>query len=72
MVDTLLTADAIAIARDRMADALILASDDSDMYPALFSAATSDVRVLGLRRNGVIDPYYDGLFEMRGITLHTW
>ncbi|WP_419949480.1 hypothetical protein [Candidatus Palauibacter sp.] len=35
MVDTLLTADAMAIIQGRLAHAVVLVSDDADMIPAL-------------------------------------
>ena len=50
MVDTLLTADALTIAGDEIADIVILASDDDDMVPALLALAASRVNLVHLRR----------------------
>jgi len=72
MVDTLLTADALTIARDELAEVIVLASDDSDMFPALFAAAESRVRVIALRRGTEHDAYYEGLFATRGIHTYDW
>ena len=50
IVDTLLTADAMAIIQHRLADAVILASDDDDMIPALLALAASDLPLTHMRR----------------------
>lgn len=72
MVDTLLTADALTIARDELAEVIVLASDDSDMYPALFASAESRAHVIALRRGTEHDTYYEGLFAIRGIHTYDW
>lgn len=72
MVDTLLTADALTIARDGLAEIFVIASDDDDLLPALLSLTTSDMRVIRLRRDATRDAYYDGILEMQGLWTHTW
>jgi hypothetical protein len=72
MVDTLLTADALTIARDGLAEIFIIASDDDDLLPALLALTTSEMNVIHLRREASRDAYYDGILEMRGLLTHTW
>ena len=72
MVDTLLTADALVIARDQLADAVILASDDADMIPALLALSASPLQVVHLMRSKTIANYYRGILEREGVTIHEW
>lgn len=43
MIDTLLTADAMTIRYEELADAVVLASDDDDLIPAMLALAASGV-----------------------------
>lgn len=72
MVDTLLTADALTIARDGLAEAILIASDDADMVPALLNLTNAEIRVIRLRRAATVDSYYDGILELSGLSTHSW
>lgn len=72
MVDTLLTADALAIAHASMCDAVLVASDDADMLPALFALSASDVEVVRMARREPRDEYYEGLLELGGVRTYRW
>ena len=76
MVDTLLTADAITIIGDDLADVVILASDDDDMLPALLALAVSDIALIHLRRQpkgpAQTADYYDHILRRKGATIRTW
>ena len=74
MVDTLLTADAMAIIQDRLAQAVVLASDDSDMLPALLALSASDLKLTHLRRDVAAGSVaaYDPLFNEAGTHIRTW
>lgn len=72
MVDTLLTADALTIAHDGLAEIVIIASDDDDLLPALLALTKSDMKVIQMRREASTDAYYDGILELQGLFTHTW
>ncbi|MXW55791.1 MAG: NYN domain-containing protein [Gemmatimonadales bacterium] len=74
MVDTLLTADAMAIIQDGRAHAVIIASDDADMIPALLALSASDVSLTHLRRRVAGGPVtlYDHVFEKTGSHIRSW
>ena len=76
MVDTLLTADAMAIANDGLADVVVLASDDDDMIPALLALAASQVTLIYLRRQAILgsssSAYYAGILEKEGAHIRKW
>ena len=76
MVDTLLTADALTIASDAIADTVILASDEDDMLPALLALAASGLQLIHLRRRGSRNTpsagYYDGILKQRGAAILNW
>ena len=72
MVDTLITADALVIARDQLADVVILASDDADMIPALLALSVSPLQVVHLIRSKPSSNYYRGILEREGLTIHEW
>ena len=72
MVDTLITADALVIARDQLADVVILASDDADMIPALLALSVSPLQVVHLIRSKPSTNYYRGILEREGLTIHEW
>lgn len=76
MVDTLLTADAVTIISDELADIVVLASDDADMLPALLALAVSNIALIHLRRqdNGPTLPrdYYGQILRREGATIRTW
>jgi hypothetical protein len=72
MVDTLLTADALTIAHDGLAEIVIIASDDDDLLPALLALTKSDMKVIQMRRESSRDAYYDGILELQGLFTHTW
>ena len=76
MVDTLLTADALAIANDALADIVVLASDDDDMIPALLALAASQLTLIYLRRRSPLEvspsAYYAGILEREGTQIRNW
>ncbi len=76
MVDTLLTADAMTIIADAIADTVILVSDDDDMLPALLALAASDLQLIHLRRqrrpNNRSARYYHEILVQYGTTIHNW
>ena len=74
MVDTLLTADAMAIIQERLAQAVVLASDDGDMVPALLALSASDVALTHLRRRVADGPatIYDPVFHEAGTHIRSW
>lgn len=76
MVDTLLTADAMAIANDALADVVVLASDDDDMVPALLALAASQVSLIYLTRRTTLgsspSAYYAGILETEGAHIRKW
>ena len=74
MVDTLLTADAMAIIQDGRAHAVVIASDDADMIPALLALSASDLTLTHLRRHvagGPVAPY-DHVFQEAGSHIRSW
>lgn len=71
MIDTLLTADAMAIRYERLADAVVLASDDDDMIPAMLALAASDVSLVHLTKRKRRSFYRDVL-EREGARIHEW
>lgn len=76
MVDTLLTADAMTIINEDLADTVILASDDDDMLPALLALAASDIRLIHLRREhggpSRATDYYRRILSHEGATTLRW
>lgn len=72
MVDTLLTADALALAHNGRANLLLLASDDDDMIPALLALSVSTVPTIHLRRKATLDGYYAGILTLKGLPTITW
>ena len=76
MVDTLLTADAVVISNNALADAVVLASDDHDMIPALLALVASRIKVVYLGRSrGNASPlpsYYTDILELAGGTVRHW
>ena len=76
MVDTLLTADAVTIISEDLADTVVLASDDDDMLPALLALAMSDIALIHLRRQGNgparSRDYYGQILRREGATIRTW
>lgn len=72
MVDTLMTADAVAIGSSELADIVLLASDDDDLLPALFSLMSSSVRVIHMRRRPGPAEYYRGILERDKVHIHAW
>lgn len=74
MVDTLLTADAMTIIHARLAHAVILASNDADMVPALLALSASGLEPTHLRRRvaaGFGDTY-DALFQEADLQIRQW
>ena len=77
MVDTLLVTDAMTIAHRQMAHAIVIASDDDDMVPALLALAPTPLHVACLRR---VHPqvrhrsssYYPDILEAEGVAIHHW
>ena len=72
MVDTLLTADALAIAHEQLADVILIASDDDDMLPAILALKNRSLRTVCLRRRPLSSHYYAGILERDGVTTHQW
>ena len=74
MVDTLLTADAMAIIQGRLAHAVVLVSDDADMVPALLALSASDLRLTHLRRQVAAGPgeMYDSLLHETTFQVEQW
>jgi hypothetical protein len=72
MVDALLTVDAAVIACDSLADAVLVASDDEDMLPALLALSRTQLSVVHLVRNGPPPPYYEGILELAGVQIRRW
>ena len=77
MVDTLLTADAMTIAHRHLAHAIVIASDDDDMVPALLALAPTPLHVACLRRSRphlrhTSSSYYPDILEAEGVTMHHW
>ncbi|MXW18661.1 MAG: NYN domain-containing protein [Gemmatimonadetes bacterium] len=77
MVDTLLTADAMTIAHRRMAHAIVIASDDDDMVPALLALVPTRVQVACLRRSRPhlrhpSSSYYPDILNAEGVTMRHW
>ena len=74
MVDTLLTADALAIIHYRLAEAVVLASNDADMIPALLALSASTLRPTHLRRRFATgsDDLYDTLFPEADLQIREW
>lgn len=71
MVDTLLTADAMAIRYEGLADAVVLASDDDDMIPAMLALAASDVALIHLTKRKTRS-FYRNMLERDGVQVHEW
>ncbi len=71
MIDTLLTADAMAIRYERLADAVVLASDDDDMIPAMLALAASDVALIHLTKRKTRS-FYREVLEREGVRIHEW
>ena len=71
MIDTLLTADAMAILYEGLADIVVLASDDDDLIPALLALAASDVALVHLTKRKM-SSFYRGILEREGATIHEW
>lgn len=74
MVDTLLVADAVMIAKVEVDSEIVIASDDDDMIPALLAlAACEPVRVVHLtRRSASDDSRYAGTLGQLGVELVRW
>ncbi len=72
MVDTLLATDAMTIARQGLADLLVIASDDDDMIPVLLTLGSLDLATARLKRDRSADSYYDELLEAEGIQTLLW
>lgn len=74
MVDTLLTADAMAIIQGRLAHAVVLVSDDADMIPALLALSASELRLTHLRRRVATDPgeMYDSVLHETNFHTEQW
>ena len=71
MVDTLLTADAMAIRYEKLADTVVLASDDHDMVPALLALVASEVELVYLTKRDARGFYRD-LLEREGARVCAW
>ena len=71
MVDTLLTADAMAIRYEKLADTVVLASDDHDMVPALLALVVSEVELVYLTKRDARGFYRD-LLEREGARVCAW
>ena len=71
MIDTLLTADAMAIRYERLADAVVLASDDDDMIPAMLALAGSGLVLIHLTKHKTRNFYREALEQM-GARIHEW
>lgn len=71
MIDTLLTADAMAIRYEGMADIVVLASDDDDLIPAMLALAASDLALVHLTKR-TTPSFYRGILEREGATIHEW
>lgn len=71
MIDTLLTADAMTILYERLADIVVLASDDDDLIPAMLALAASDVALVHLTRRKA-PGFYRGILEREGASVHEW
>lgn len=72
MVDTLMTADALTIAHEGMADVVLVATDDSDLLPGLLALKDSDLQAIHLTRSGHTGGYYRGILERDGVLIHQW
>jgi uncharacterized LabA/DUF88 family protein len=72
MVDTLLTADAITLAREELSDALVIVSDDDDMLPAILAVSSLRFRTLLLRRRERRDTYYQSILDSSDVSIHIW
>jgi len=72
MVDTLLATDALTIARDGLANLLVIASDDDDMIPVLLTVRSLDFATVRLKRDRSADSYYDELLETQGVETLVW
>ena len=74
MVDTLLTADAMAIIQEGRAHAVVVASDDADMIPALLALSASDLTLTHLRRHVASGPAarHDHVFRRTGSHIRRW
>ena len=72
MVDTLLTVDAIAIARDALCEVVLIASDDEDILPALLALKDTSLDAVHLVRRGPPPEYYRGILERDGVIIHSW
>lgn len=71
MIDTLLTADAMAIGYEKLADTVVLASDDDDLIPAMLALAASDVELVHLTKRKA-PSFYRGMLERKGASIHEW
>lgn len=72
MVDTLLTADALTIARDALAQLVMIASDDEDMVPAMLALKESEVDTIHLTRRGGYPVYYSEILIRDGVAIYGW
>ena len=72
MVDTLLTADALFLALHEKLDAVLVASDDDDLFPAMLAVSNHVPKVVVLTRRPAFPSYYRDILEQDGTTLHTW
>lgn len=72
IVDTLITADSLSLVHSQHADALLIASDDDDMIPALLGASTPGISVVHLRRSTLDPGFYDTLLEDANVVIHRW
>lgn len=72
MVDSLLTADALTIVHASLCDVVLIASDDTDMLPALLAAGASDLEVVRMARRKSRYEYYEGLLELGGVRTYRW
>ena len=71
MIDTLLTADAMAIRYEKLADTVVLASDDDDLIPAMLALAASDVELVHLTKRKA-PSFYREILEREGASIHEW
>ncbi len=71
MVDTHITADAVALAAEGSCDILLIASDDDDMVPALLGAS-GRVTTYHLARKSRRHEYYTNLLQQKNIITHHW
>lgn len=64
----------MAIIQGRLAQAVVLVSDDADMIPALLALSASQLRLTHLRRRVAAGPgdMYDSLLQETNFRIEQW